>query len=332
MPPNWNTGMPNLWTFHVVSKIYGRHYPLAVAGYIPTEKIGYNCIDGGQLERIILAAVKCFSFEENRTAISLELEAAKKLYYTPENVFEIPYTLPVFSARRDTHWGQEDGSPFVDIIDDQINYDTIFNSGMIQFRQNFPFISRCLLASLSLPDCATRPIPLPLPTIYVNFNISYGMVIIDISDLDHVSHGIIGFCRVASTLRPELDGLPPVAVYHENLSRRPLSLVEYFQKSSMRLSQSAEAYGTFRVVDEVATQSKIHAPKLLRSKHKADTKQSFGRVTHPPKTSETNIFNGAIHPRHFLFCLTWSELRNTPVAFSYTGCRITEALSPFEEA
>lgn len=293
MSPVWNTGMPNLWTFHVVANIHGRHYPLAVAGYIPTDKIGYNCINGSQLERLILGAVKCFSFEENKIAISLELQAATKLYYTPENVFGIPFRLPVFSARRDTHWGQDNGITFADVINNQINHGTVFNSRMTRFRQNFPFISRCLLASLTLADCTTRPVPLPLPTIYVNTNISYGMVIIDISDLDRVSHGILGFCGVAAALRPELHGQPPVVVYHEHLSRRPLSLVEYFQKSSMRLSQSSDAYNTLHVIDEAATESKYQAYKNLRDKHKADTKAVVW-----PSSGASQIFeNGHIQRR-----------------------------------
>ncbi|RYP42667.1 hypothetical protein DL767_000036 [Monosporascus sp. MG133] len=112
--------------------------------------------------------------------------------------------------------------------------------------REFPFISTCLRLSLNRDDTYNTRVgdvqEQPLGTVFRDDRLEYGMVVLDISDLDRVRYGIVGseinyMAEVNVTQTGDWDhteGTPPkqdpVPVLEEHRSRSPLSAAQYMKK------------------------------------------------------------------------------------------------------
>ncbi|RYP10759.1 hypothetical protein DL764_000455 [Monosporascus ibericus] len=112
--------------------------------------------------------------------------------------------------------------------------------------REFPFISTCLRLSLNRDDTYNTRVgdvqEQHLGTVFRDDRLEYGMVVLDVSDLDRVRYGIVGFeinymAEVNVTQTGDWDcveGRPPkqdpVPVLEEHRSRSPLSAAQYMKK------------------------------------------------------------------------------------------------------
>ncbi|KAH6874032.1 hypothetical protein B0T10DRAFT_499388 [Thelonectria olida] len=109
--------------------------------------------------------------------------------------------------------------------------------------REFPFISTCLMLGLmSDPVYCTRPHDVqaqPLATAFRDDRREYGMVVLDISDMDNIGYGIVAFpIHYMAEVQPDpygnydpIEGEPPArepdVVLAENRPRLPLSAGQY---------------------------------------------------------------------------------------------------------
>lgn len=95
----------------------------------------------------------------------------------------------------------------------------------------FPFVTSCvLLGSVHRPGSwkSYHVRPLPLGTVYRDTSLEYGMVVVDLTDLDNVSYRIASF---ASRMEVEGGGLALLGVaVEEDRPRRPMSAVRFMAK------------------------------------------------------------------------------------------------------
>jgi hypothetical protein len=113
--------------------------------------------------------------------------------------------------------------------------------------REFPFISTCLRLGLNGDDTYNTRVgdvqEQPLGTVFRDDRLEYGMVVLDISDLDRVRYGIVGFeinywVEVDDVIQTghwdHIEGRPPkqdpVPVLEEHRSRSPQSAAKYMKK------------------------------------------------------------------------------------------------------
>ncbi|KAI0418913.1 hypothetical protein F5X98DRAFT_336684 [Xylaria grammica] len=168
---------PNSWVFFVVAQTAGRKRPLAVV-----TSTGGNAeeesLQGYPLTACCQRIVTIFADPTNHPAIRAEVALAAGYYvrdgnreYRPE-----PIELPDL-RRRSIHpqrWRPWNRTRVCE----------------------FPFISTCLLQGVGF-DAHTgrtaRTLPEPLATVYRDTSPEWGMVVVDITELDAVRYGIVGF-------------------------------------------------------------------------------------------------------------------------------------------
>ncbi|KAH8662573.1 hypothetical protein BX600DRAFT_437953 [Xylariales sp. PMI_506] len=221
---------PQSWAFFVVTHVAGCHRSVAVVssvgGTSPEESLqGYPLV--AACERI----VNIFADRANHTAIRGELVLAVEYYirgdrvYCPESV-ELPDPSRIRSPKsvRSQSWDQ---------------------TGVAEF----PFIATCLLQGVGFDaeNKVTQLVRLePLSTVYRDANTKWGMVVVDITNLDMVNYGIVGFTASGAGFAPSAEAeshalsmgtagqdamcLGEIRVTEELRPRRAMSAAEYMDK------------------------------------------------------------------------------------------------------
>jgi hypothetical protein len=165
---------PYSWVFFVVARIAGRHRPVAVVSSL-ADHIHEETLLGSHLTAACQRTVTIFADQANHPAVRAELALAASYYmrdgdreYRPE-----PVELPELRqpTRRKRHWDHASV-------------------------REFPFIAACLLQGVGFDAQAGIThvaCPEPLGTVYRDSCIAWGMVVVDITELDAVRYGIVGF-------------------------------------------------------------------------------------------------------------------------------------------
>ena len=233
MPTHWREEPltsgegPQSFLFFVVAKVGPgtSSRPIAVTlwqgGLSPNE-----AVEGLPVARACLQVIDILSDPGNRTAIRAELGLAIDFYKNDSDGLlvertELPelnrwWNDPTMDAKRSRAWHR-------------------------QFPE-FPFISTCLLVGVgydqsdgSKNNARTEL----LGTVYHDDSIEYGMVVVDISDLDDIRYGIVGFMvRQIVEIQdgadddwdPCYDGYEGVPTVEESRPRKPLSANEYMTR------------------------------------------------------------------------------------------------------
>ncbi|KAG4430511.1 hypothetical protein IFR05_013997 [Cadophora sp. M221] len=223
--PYWRhieeTTEPYSWIFFVVAKIAGHHRPVAIVS-----SPGMSSDEETMRKSPLIAAshrvITIFSNATARIPVEAELALAKD-YYGSQTCKPEPIDLPETTTR----------NPILP----KRNWDhTVL--------REFPFISACLLQGVALDAVGGNAWDVylkPLSTVYRDTLIGWGMAVIDITDLDRISYGIVGFSsapmKFASSaedrLRQIREGTGPMGFW-------------------------LEGGGEFRVVDEVR-------PRIVKS-------------------------------------------------------------------
>ena len=219
--------------FFVVAQIGGRHRPVAVVSSLTDNSNEVETqIHGYALTAACHRIVTIFSDQANHRAISAELSLAAGYYvrdgnreYSPELV-----ELPDLNRRDFNPTGRRRSWYYTGV-------------------REFPFISACLLQGVAFntqQDFAHPAFPEPLGTVYRDTSIEWGMVVIDITNLDAVSYGIVGFSvgpmtfigsRYDEEHPPDLRGgmvfafvRGELGVLEKKRPRRAMSAAEYMAK------------------------------------------------------------------------------------------------------
>lgn len=192
--PYWKpvgpTEGPNSWVFFAVAKITGLHRPVAVVSSVgdiqPEESIqGYSLI------ACCRHIVTIFTDPANHLAICAELALAAKYYSRDGHCehFPEPAELPEFNRIQTPN--KERRMPW--------------NRARVH---EFPFTATCLLQGVGFDAQLgrTQPVrPEPLATVYRDTSIEWGMVVVDITELDAVRYGIVGFAVSKASFVPSLE-------------------------------------------------------------------------------------------------------------------------------
>ncbi|OBT85729.1 hypothetical protein VE02_05221 [Pseudogymnoascus sp. 03VT05] len=209
---------PYSWAFFAVAQIGGRHRPVAVV----------STLRGYPLTAACHRIVTIFSDQANHRAIRAELALASGYYVRDGNREYSPQLveLPDFNRR--------DGNP-------RLRRRSWYHTNV----REFPFISACLLQGVAFDaqqELARPAFPEPLGTVYRDTSIEWGMVVVDITNLDAVSYGIVGFgvgpmtfigSRKHEKHPPDYDGIGfnfvrgTLRVMDEVRPRRAMSAAEY---------------------------------------------------------------------------------------------------------
>jgi len=169
---------PYSWVFFVVAQIAGRHRPVAIVSSLG-DNFQDETLQGCPLLAACHRTVTIFADQANHPTIRAELALAAGYYmrdgdreYRPEPV-ELPelnrvMAQPTLRGMRPWYRGM----------------------------QEFPFIMACLLQGVGFDTqkgVSRAAQPEPLSTVYRDTSIEWGMVVVDITKLDAVRYGIVGF-------------------------------------------------------------------------------------------------------------------------------------------
>ncbi|KAI1827832.1 hypothetical protein F4861DRAFT_291328 [Xylaria intraflava] len=172
---------PFSWVFFVVARIAGRHRPVAVV-----TSMGYYLDDptlqGYPLTVACHRIVTIFSDRANRLAIRAELGLANIFY--AEDGGKVRHLEPIELPELSRIAGG---------IENFSLRRRPWDCGRVS---EFPFITTCLLQGVAFDakDGGFFPVrPEPLGTVYHDSSKEWGMVVVDITDLDTVRYGIVGF-------------------------------------------------------------------------------------------------------------------------------------------
>lgn len=220
---------PYSWAFFAVAQIGGRHRPVAVvSSLVDNSSEDETVLRGYPLTAACHRVITIFSDQANHRAIRAELTLASGYYvrdgnreYSPELV-----ELPDFNRRDFNPSGRRRSWYHTSV-------------------REFPFISACLLQGVAFDteqELARPAFPEPLGTVYRDTSIEWGMVVIDITNLDAISYGIVGFrvgpmtfigSRNHENHPPDYDGIGfhfvrgTLRVMDEVRPRRAMSAAEY---------------------------------------------------------------------------------------------------------
>ncbi|OIW23584.1 hypothetical protein CONLIGDRAFT_649611 [Coniochaeta ligniaria NRRL 30616] len=242
---------PASWLFYIVASVGpgGSYRQLAVT-LLEATATSDHC--GSNLIRPCLNIVTILSDAANQLAIQGELRLAEEFYkdgHKPPRA-ELP---------------ESNASPgILELEGDGPEH------GWDRGLREFPFLSACLLLGAGYDPVTGASYDVrtePLGTAYRDDNLEYGMVILDISDLDEIRYGIVGFTvhfmadvivgnddvgyDPVEDLPPEDDPIPTV---EEHRPRVPLSARGYMIKFGFmtRFDSSGFAFQTmdkFSLVD-----------------------------------------------------------------------------------
>ncbi|KAK3896541.1 hypothetical protein C8A05DRAFT_39918, partial [Staphylotrichum tortipilum] len=210
-PPNKE--YPSSFLFFVVAKLSGQYRQLAVAQYRPPHA-DLARMDPTTPLRACLRLIAAFSDPANRTALQGELALADAAY-AHHGLAPARSELPAGTDPRirfpSSSWQHRELAR------------QLWNGAMVEF----PFFMTCLVVSAGR-ECNMRGARVtaePLGRVYSDETLEYGMVVVDISDLDRISYGLVAFGVLleASMFQSE-SVLEPVR------PRRPLSAREYLNK------------------------------------------------------------------------------------------------------
>jgi hypothetical protein len=257
---------PNSFFFCIVANVgpSSSYRPLAIAlrqgnGATPG-RVSHTAVTDDRVSHVLrdcVHLVNILTEPANRTALEAELSLAAAWYngdsfQEPDRVQVPDVPQPSFDfSHCDIHFDHQKMPelPWADGV------------------REFPFISTCLRLGLHR-NRSTRLHSVQeqaLGTAFQDNRLEYGMVVLDISDLDRVRYGIFGFeinYEAEVRLNPGFDWDPvedlpprelPVAVLEENRTRLPLSASRYMKKfSSFDFKECLKTLGKLPLVDKAA--------------------------------------------------------------------------------
>ncbi|KAI1412125.1 hypothetical protein F5Y13DRAFT_47659 [Hypoxylon sp. FL1857] len=293
--PYWRAleppGGPSSWVFFVVAQIAGRHRPVAVVSSVSDEP--EESIMGYPLTACCRRIITIFGDPTNHLAIRAELALAVG-YYVRDGDHEYllePMELPAYNRLISTT--RERRRPW-----DRTSV------------REFPFIQACLLQGVGFdPQLGRtqRARPEPLATVYRDTSLEWGMVVVDITELDAIRYGIVGFAvgRAKFISSPEAERRPAVPgsmgtgvfergelkVMEESRPRRAMSAAEYMAKFNREASEygnAGEAIAEIPLVDAAAMslvwppdpEDDNHLPPVGLSVSNRGTSQGSHAFTH----------------------------------------------------
>ncbi|KFZ02230.1 hypothetical protein V500_00338 [Pseudogymnoascus sp. VKM F-4518 (FW-2643)] len=229
---------PYSWAFFVVAQIGGRRRPIAIVSSVAdNHNEEETVLRGYPLTAACHRIVTIFSDQANHRAIRAELALAAGYYvrdgnreYSPELV-----ELPDLNRRE---------------FNPSLRRRNWYHTSV----REFPFISACLLQGVAFntqQELAHPAFPEPLGTVYRDTSIEWGMVVVDITNLDAVSYGIVGFSVGPMTFiksrkhekhPPDLIGIGfhfvpgELRVMDKMRPRRPMSAAKYMAEFEHTIS------------------------------------------------------------------------------------------------
>lgn len=226
---------PNSWVFFVVAEIAGRHRSVAVVSSMGDNDPS-DSLQGYPLTACCRRIITIFADPTNHIAIRAELALAASFYTEHGSNSDYGGTsveLPELNRRRD----------LMSIRERQWDRTHV---------PEFPFIATCLVHGVGFDPHTRRTAPIllePLGTVYRDDSVEWGMVVIDITHLETVRYGIVGFTVDMAKFIPSLEAerrtafssmgaLGPGAfeegddlrVVEDPRPRRALSAAEYMTK------------------------------------------------------------------------------------------------------
>ncbi|KAI1355310.1 hypothetical protein F5Y01DRAFT_173211 [Xylaria sp. FL0043] len=215
---------PNSWVFFAVAQIAGRHRPVAVVSSTGDNVEPAESLQGYPLIACCRRIATVFSDAENHATIHAELALAADMYHGGQS--RPPVELP--DLRRYGTPQPERWRPW--------DHDRV---------SEFPFIAACLLQSVAFDAQSgrtCRTLPEPLGTVYRDSSLEWGMVVVDITDLDAVRYGIVGFpvhrARFVPSLQAEKQGYHfpggELRLVDEVHHRQAMTASEYMSKFGLK--------------------------------------------------------------------------------------------------
>ncbi|PVH78319.1 hypothetical protein DL98DRAFT_635745 [Cadophora sp. DSE1049] len=220
---------PYSWIFFAVAKIVGRRRPVAIVSS-PGMPFDEDNLRGSPLIAACHRTITIFKNKSARVAIEGELALANKSYATNSDL-PAPIELPQETTTR------------MPLLPRQIwDCDRI---------PEFPFIMACLLQGVAFDPLAGltwNAYLEPFGTVYRDTLVGWGMVVIDITNLDEVSYGIVGFASAPMKFASSAEEV-----------RRQI-------RGSTNNGFDFETGGEFRVVDEERPRQFMSAAEYLAKK------------------------------------------------------------------
>ncbi|KAI0810213.1 hypothetical protein GGR55DRAFT_129707 [Xylaria sp. FL0064] len=240
---------PNSWVFFAVAQIAGRHRPVAVVSSTGDNVEPAESLQGYPVAACCRRIVTMFSDAANHAAIRAELALAAHRYHGGESRHRPPTTpVELPDLRRYGTPQPERWRPW--------DHDRV---------SEFPFIAACLLQSVAFDAQSgrtCRTLPEPLGTVYRDSSLEWGMVVVDITDLDAVRYGIVGFpvhrARFVASLQAEKQSYHfpggELRLVDEAHHRRAMTASEYMSKFGPKYDNhirgdAAEYFGRVPIVD-----------------------------------------------------------------------------------
>jgi hypothetical protein len=168
---------PNSWVFFAVAQIAGHHRPVAVVSSTGDNVEPAESLQGYPLTACCHRIITIFSDPENHAAVRAELALAATYYGGESRPSKAPVELP--DLRRYVAPSPERWRPW--------DHDRVPES---------PFIAACLLQGVGFDAQSgrtCRTLLEPLGTVYRDSSLDWGMVVVDITDINAVRYGIVGF-------------------------------------------------------------------------------------------------------------------------------------------
>ncbi|KAH7403675.1 hypothetical protein BKA64DRAFT_744234 [Cadophora sp. MPI-SDFR-AT-0126] len=220
---------PYSWIFFVVAQIAGHHRPIAIVSSagMPFDE---DNLRGSPLVAACHRIITIFKNKSARIAIEGELALANKFYATNSDP-PAPIELSQKTTTR------------MPLLPREI-WD---RERMIEF----PFITACLLQGVAFDPLAGltwNAYLKPFGTVYRDTLVGWGMVVVDISDLDEIKYGIFGFASAPMKFASSAEEV-----------RRQI-------RESTNNGFDFEHGGEFRVVDEERPRQVMSATEYLAKK------------------------------------------------------------------
>jgi hypothetical protein len=170
---------PYSFVFFVVAQVAGRRRPIAVVSSRASADLD-GSLQGSPLITACQRIITIFTDDTNHPAIRAELALATS-YYMRKGEHKEYHPEPVELLENPDGYRQ----PRLEMVPwDQASV------------REFPFISACLLQGVAFDPhggYCYQATPEPLGTVYRDTNVEWGMVVVDITELDEVRYGIVGF-------------------------------------------------------------------------------------------------------------------------------------------
>ncbi|PVH75070.1 hypothetical protein DL98DRAFT_575225 [Cadophora sp. DSE1049] len=226
---------PYSFVFFVVAQVAGRRRPIAVVSSRgpaePEDDDGLGSLQGFPLIAACKRVITIFSEKANRAAIKAELSLAAAYYMRDREEYRPELVELRENDAKDRHHTRVEIEPW-----DHVSV------------REFPFITACLLQGVAFDpqeSFCVQVTPQPLGTVYRDTSIEYGMVVIDITELNAVRYGIVGFAAMPMMWVPSTEAL-------SRQTGHPSSLVP-----------PSNAGGELRILDQVRSRIVMSAAEYL---------------------------------------------------------------------